>query len=201
MVIRGEIVKDKVSELTDGELDDADAAKVIDVIKNDDSLFLDWKIYHVIGDSMRQSIVDIDISERIRKKLANEPPLLAPYTPKIHQNHTQKRVGFAIAASVAVLSIGWLISQSMEQRETTFEKVFVAEKENGKAAPIGGRRSLLTFGPIPAYSPPSVPAGHSYHNDLLIYRGLTYGEAVRYSAPGMISPVDVVDGRSNTSTK
>jgi len=201
MVIRGEIVKDKVSELADGELDDVDAAKVIDVIRNDDSLFLDWKIYHAIGDSMRQSVVNIDISERVRNQLANEPPLLAPYSPKIYQNHKQKRVSFAVAASVAALSISWLVSQYMEQQEITSKKVFVAEKDKEKVAPIGERRSLLTFGAVPAYSPPSVPAGHNYHNDLLIYRGLTYGEAVRYSAPGKVSPTDVVEERSITSTK
>lgn len=194
-------MRNKVSELMDGELDGTHAAKIINAVKTDNDLFSDWKIYHAIGDSLRQSAVNIDISEQVRNQLADEPLLLSPYPHKTHQNRKQKLLGLSVAASVAALSIGWLISQSMEQHETTLKEIYVAEKNNGKTAPVGGPRSLMTFQPVSAYSSPSMPVNTHYNNDPLIYRDLTYERSARYPTTGMSSPAEVVGEQSAASAE
>jgi len=194
-------VRNKVSELMDGELDGTHAVEIINAVKNDNDLFSDWKIYHAIGDSLRQSAINIDISEQVRNQLADEPLLLAPYPHKIHQNRKQKLLSLSVAASVAALSIGWLISQSMEQHETTLTEVYMAEKNNGKTTPVGGGRSLMTFQPVSAYSSPSMPISTHYNNDSLIYRDLIYERSARYPTTGMSSPAEVVGEQSAASAE
>lgn len=194
-------MRNKVSELMDGELDGTHAVEIINAVKNDNDLFSDWKIYHAIGDSLRQSAINIDISEQVRNQLADEPLLLAPYPHKIHQNRKQKLLSLSVAASVAALSIGWLISQSMEQHETTLTEVYMAEKNNGKTTPVGGGRSLMTFQPVSAYSSPSMPISTHYNNDSLIYRDLIYERSARYPTTGMSSPAEVVGEQSAASAE
>jgi len=194
-------VRNKVSELMDGELDGTHAVEIINAVKNDNDLFSDWKIYHAIGDSLRQSAINIDISEQVRNQLADEPLLLAPYPHKIHQDRKQKLLSLSVAASVAALSIGWLISQSMEQHETTLTEVYMAEKNNGKTTPVGGGRSLMTFQPVSAYSSPSMPISTHYNNDSLIYRDLIYERSTRYPTTGMSSPAEVVGEQSAASAE
>lgn len=194
-------MRNKVSELMDGELDSTHAVEIINAVKNDNDLFSDWKIYHAIGDSLRQSAINIDISEQVRNQLADEPLLLAPYPHKIHQNRKQKLLSLSVAASVAALSIGWLISQSMEQHETTLTEVYMAEKNNGKTTPVGGGRSLMTFQPVSAYSSPSMPISTHYNNDSLIYRDLIYERSARYPTTGMSSPAEVVGEQSAASAE
>lgn len=194
-------MRNKVSELMDGELDGTHAVEIINAVKNDNDLFSDWKIYHAIGDSLRQSAINIDISEQVRNQLADEPLLLAPYPHKIHQDRKQKLLSLSVAASVAALSIGWLISQSMEQHETTLTEVYMAEKNNGKTTPVGGGRSLMTFQPVSAYSSPSMPISTHYNNDSLIYRDLIYERSARYPTTGMSSPAEVVGEQSAASAE
>ena len=193
-------MRNKVSELMDGELDSTHAAKIINAVKNDNDLFSEWKIYHAIGDSLRQSVTNIDISEQVRNQLADEPLLLAPYPHKIHQNGKQKLLSLSIAASIAALSIGWLISQSMEEHETTFKEIHMAEKNNGRTAPVGAR-SLMTFQPVSSYSSPSMPVSTHYNNDSLIYRDLTYERSVRYPTTGTSSLAEIVGEQSAASAE
>lgn len=177
-------MRKKISELMDGELEDTDAVTIINAVKSDDNLFSDWEVYHVIRDSLHQSIVSIDLSEKIRNKLIDEPLLLVPYTHKNRQNRKHKLLGFSVAASITVLSAGWLIFQSIEQHETTLKEVYVTEKINDRATPVSEQRSLATFQPAPSYSFPSISTNNNYP---LIYRGVTYEGAARYPSAG-VSP-------------
>lgn len=193
MVTRGEIVRNKVSELMDGELDSTDAAQIISAVKNDSNLFSEWKIYHAIGDSLRQSAINIDISEQVRNQLANEPFLLSPspYPHKAPLNRKQKLLSLSIAASIAALSAGWLISQSIDQQETTLKEVYMAENPNGKSTSAVGHRPLLTFQPASAYSSPSMSVSTHYNNDPLIYRELIYEKSARSPSTGISSSAEV----------
>ncbi|WP_292968104.1 sigma-E factor negative regulatory protein [Nitrosomonas sp.] len=179
-------MKNKVSELVDGELGDIEAGRVIDAIKDDSDLLADWKIYHAIGDSLRQSAISIDISERVRDRLADEPFLLAAYPHKSHQNRKQKLGSLSIAAAVAVLSVGWLISQSVEQNETSHREMYMANSHTPSA---GGRRpSSMTFQPVSAYSSPSMPVSNHYGHYPLVYKDLTYERSARYPVESTSSP-------------
>lgn len=181
MVIRGENVKSKVSELMDGELDGASAAEVIDAIENGDDLLSDWHAYHMIGDALRQPIVSVDVSERVRKQLADEPILLVPHLLKPHRSHKQKLVGLSVAASVMALAVGWLISQSIEQQQV-LQEVYMAENTDEKT-PVSDRQTV-TFQPGSIYMlpPASVHGGDGYP---LVYRGFTHGGMMYHPQTGI----------------
>lgn len=196
MVTRGENVRKKVSELMDGELENTDAVAIINAVKSDSNLLSDWEIYHAIKDSLHQSVVSIDVSEKIRNKLIDEPLLLMPHPHKKY--HKQKLLGFSIAASITALSVGWLIFQSVEQHETTLKEVYVAEKVNDKTTPIGEQRSLVTFQPVPSYSFSSVPGNNNYP---LIYRGVTHESVGRYPSVGMSPAIEPARAQSVMSVE
>lgn len=198
MVTRGENVKKKLSELMDGELENADAIAMIDAVKNDSDLFSEWKIYHAIRDSLHQSAVSIDISEEIRNKLTDEPLILVPRSHSSKQNHKQKLVGFSVAASITVFFAGWFMFQSVEQQEeAALKEVYVAEKINAKPIPVSEQHPLLTFQPAPSYSFPSISASSNYP---LPYRGVTYENTSRYPTVGVSPTAESVRTQPVTSS-
>lgn len=192
-------MKNRVSELVDGELDSVEASEVIDTIKSNSDLLTDWEIYHVIGDSLRQSTVSMDISERVRNQLADEPFLLAPYPHKLHPDRKKKLVGLSIAASVVALSVGWLVSQSVEQPEIVRKEMYMT---NGYVPSAGERRSSssMAFQPVSAYSPPSTPGGGSYGHDPLMYKDITYERPVRHPVEAASSS-ESVEGHAVSATE
>jgi sigma-E factor negative regulatory protein RseA len=101
-------MKDRVSALMDGELDDKSAAQTIDAVGSDRDALDTWRTYHMISDAMRQSRVLSDgFAARVRQRLAAEPTVLAPRALQ-----AQPRRWFtvsAVAASFAAVAlVGWL---------------------------------------------------------------------------------------------
>ncbi len=177
-------MKSRVSELMDGELDSTDAEEVVTAIqKGDDNLLSDWEAYHIIGDVLRQSVVNINVSERVREQLAGEPVLLVPHLLKPHRPRKRKLLGLSVAASIAVVSVGWLISQSMEQHQIPRE-VYVTEQMNKEPATVE-ERSATTFQPASAYMLPSVPINNGHDHYPLVYRGFTHGGMIYHPHAGM----------------
>lgn len=158
----------------DGELGEADAVEAIAAIEGDNDLFLNWKTYHIIGDLLRQPAVVIDVSERIRDRLSDEP---VPLIFHLHRQR-QKTIGFSVAASIAVISAGWLIFQPAEQYQAAFQEVHVAEKADKKTF----TPNMITFQPKSAYILPSVPVngGYGSYSSTPTYRGLAHGDMTRY---------------------
>lgn len=108
-------MKNKISALMDGELDNEDIAGTIAQIKKTEDLRNEWAMYHLIRDTLRQSEISlIDITSYVRKKLAIEPTVLAPSPPKEHKG---KVFAFAVAASMvtAVAAVAWMGGQTMNQ--------------------------------------------------------------------------------------
>jgi sigma-E factor negative regulatory protein RseA len=108
-------MKNKVSELMDGELDDADIADTITYIKKTEGLRNDWDIYHLIGDTLRHSAaVSIDITSQVSKRLDKEPTVLAPH-PSTEQK--VKVFAFSVAASMvtAVAAVVWMSAQTADR--------------------------------------------------------------------------------------
>lgn len=173
-------MRNNVSELMDGELDEADTVKVIAAIKSDNQLFTDWKTYHLIRDSLHQSAVSADFSERVMRQLDNEPIVLAPRA----RSSGQRRVGFSIAASIALVAAGWLVFQSLEPQQTTLQEVYVSQDVDDKKRYIPSTHpSLVTFQPSSAYMRSSMPVdgfysiypstegsrGFMYHSNMMHY--------------------------------
>ena len=105
-------MKERLSELMDGELDDKSAARVIDALRNDREAVQAWRTYQLIGDALRESrLLAPDFSARLSARLAAEPTVLAPRThfPGLQREPRRWYVGSAVAASVAAVAfVGWM---------------------------------------------------------------------------------------------
>lgn len=103
-------MKNQISALMDGELDDEESRIVFGQFKQHESLRDDWEIYHLIGDSLRQTPVwQDDFSARFAERLAAEPTVLAPRSIKPQPRHP---VSWPLAASVAAVSlVAWTAFQ------------------------------------------------------------------------------------------
>lgn len=103
-------MKNQVSALMDGELDDEESRIVFGRLKQHDSLRDEWEIYHMIGDSLRHEPVwKDDFSARFAERLAVEPTVLAPRSVK---SQSRPPVSWPLAASVAAVSlVAWTAFQ------------------------------------------------------------------------------------------
>jgi sigma-E factor negative regulatory protein RseA len=101
-------MKDRISTLMDGELDDQSAAQAIDAVGRDRDALETWRTYHMISDAMRQSRVLSDgFAARVTQRLAAEPTVLAPRALQ-----AQPRRWFAVPAAASVVAavglVGWM---------------------------------------------------------------------------------------------
>ncbi len=101
-------MKDRISTLMDGELDDESAAQAIDAVGRDRDALETWRTYHMISDAMRQSRVLSDgFAARVTQRLAAEPTVLAPRALQ-----AQPRRWFAVPAAASVVAavglVGWM---------------------------------------------------------------------------------------------
>src|SRR5438046_3134556 len=100
-------MKDKISALMDGELDEKSAAEMIDWLHSDGQALQAWRAYHLISDAMRDSCMLSDgFAARVAARLSAEPALLAPARL---QAEPRKWLVLSAAASVAAVSlVGWV---------------------------------------------------------------------------------------------
>jgi sigma-E factor negative regulatory protein RseA len=101
-------MKDRLSALMDGELDDKSAAELIDALGRDREAVQTWRTYQLISDAMRQSrLLSEGFSVRVAERLAAEPTVLAPRALR-----PEPRRWFAVPAAAASLAavalVGWL---------------------------------------------------------------------------------------------
>ncbi len=97
-------MKEQISALMDGELDDDDARIVFGKLKQADALRDDWEIYHLIGDGMRQTpLRDDQFTARFAARLAAEPTILAPQRAK--PRLLRPKIALSMAASLAAVSV------------------------------------------------------------------------------------------------
>ena len=99
-------MRDKISALMDGELDDKTAAQMLDVLASDGEARDTWRTYHLISDALGKSrMLSEGFSGRVAAALAAEPTVLAPRRLR----PSEPRRWVALAAGVAAVSlVGWL---------------------------------------------------------------------------------------------
>jgi sigma-E factor negative regulatory protein RseA len=99
-------MKDRISALMDGELDDSSAATAIEALQSDGEARDTWRTYHLISDALGKSrMLSEGFSERVAAALAKEPTVLAPR----RRPAGEPRRWVALAAGVAAVSlVGWL---------------------------------------------------------------------------------------------
>jgi sigma-E factor negative regulatory protein RseA len=100
-------MKQRLSELMDGELDDKSAAALIQALGSDEQAVRVWRTYQLIGDAMRESRpLSADFSARLSRRLAAEPTVLAP---RALRAESRRWYALSAAASVAAVAlVGWL---------------------------------------------------------------------------------------------
>lgn len=103
-------MKSKISALMDGELGNQDALSIIEVLRRDDELRMQWQTFHLIGDTLRQSSkLSTDVSHRVSQQLTTEPTVLSPRTSLILKPQKYKVFAASIAASIVVVFSAWLM--------------------------------------------------------------------------------------------
>jgi sigma-E factor negative regulatory protein RseA len=100
-------MKDRISALMDGELDDRAAAELIDALGRDREALLAWRSYHVISDAMREGrLLSEGFAARLSERLAAEPTIL---TPRALQGESRRWYALSAAASLAAVAlVGWM---------------------------------------------------------------------------------------------
>jgi len=103
-------MKKQLSVLMDGELDDEESRVVLGKLKQDEALRTEWEIYHMIGDSLRQTPVwDEGFKQRFAERLAAEPTILAPHPVRATPRPV---LNWSLAASLAAVSlVAWTAFQ------------------------------------------------------------------------------------------
>jgi sigma-E factor negative regulatory protein RseA len=98
-------MKEKISQLMDGELDRNEADAALRTLRGDPEALEAWRTYHVISDAMRDTpLLSAGFSARLAARLAGEPTVLSPA-----RRIPAPQVAWAAAASVAAVAlVGWL---------------------------------------------------------------------------------------------
>jgi sigma-E factor negative regulatory protein RseA len=175
-------MKDRISALMDGELDDKSAAQLIDALGRDGDALHAWRTYHLISDAMRDSRVLSDgFTARLAARLMAEPALLAPAGL---QREPRKWIALSAAASVAAVSlVGWL--------------AFAPQRDAGLLQP---QMAQAPAGPVlrpDRKQPVIVPLPSATNDYLLAHQGFS----PRASLQGMAPYVRTVSDRSQETAK
>jgi sigma-E factor negative regulatory protein RseA len=98
-------MKEQISQLMDGELDERATENALAALRRDPDAVTAWRTYHLISDAMRDTpLLAAGFTARFAERLAAEPTVLAPM-----RRAPWPRVAWAAAASVAgVALVGWL---------------------------------------------------------------------------------------------
>ena len=102
-------MKDRLSELMDGELDDKSAAEAIEALGRDHEAVRAWRAYQLISDAMRESpVLSADFSARFSARLAKEATVFAPRASRAPESRRWYAVSAAAASLAAVAFVGWM---------------------------------------------------------------------------------------------
>jgi sigma-E factor negative regulatory protein RseA len=100
-------MKDRISQLMDGELDDRSADDTIKACRQGAEALEAWRTYHLISDAMRDSrVLSAGFSLRVAQRLEAEPTVLAPQRSRVESRSWF--VASAAASFAAIGLVGWL---------------------------------------------------------------------------------------------
>jgi sigma-E factor negative regulatory protein RseA len=71
-------MKERVSALLDGALDEEASSRLFESIKRDAGLRRDWESYCLIGDVLREDTLSTDFTSKVMASLSDEVTVLAP---------------------------------------------------------------------------------------------------------------------------
>jgi sigma-E factor negative regulatory protein RseA len=125
-------VKERISALMDGELDERAADEATHALRGEGEALEAWRTYHLISDAMRDTrLLSAGFTARLAQRLANEPTVIAPANLR---RAPVKRIAFAAAASIAGVGlVGWLAFAPQPQ---TSQPVAQAQSPAMKTIPL-----------------------------------------------------------------
>ena len=100
-------MKDQISALLDGELDESEAGRLIARLKSDPELRRAWDDYHRVGDALRGHL-GADLSARVASRLAAEPTVLARGAAPTPVQRAGRWVLSAAASLAAIALVAWM---------------------------------------------------------------------------------------------
>ena len=162
-------MKDRISALMDGELDDKSASELIGSLAHGSEHADAWREYHVIRDAMRGTApLSEGFSARVAWKLADQSTVLAPRRtrPGLAPDSPRWFTLSAIAASFAAVAlVGWL----------------AFAPQHPVPAPV------VAKAPAPVEKPAIVPMPSSANDYLLAHQGFSPRVSLQGMAPYVLT--------------
>ncbi len=161
---------DRLSAWMDGELDESHVGAELARVKEDPELRERWDTFHLIGDAMRgDHVLSADFQDRLNRKLAAEPTILAPVR---HKMRSVVRYALSAAASVSAIAIVAWIALS-------------------NTGPLNYPQLAQVSPPAPALQPAvpvaNVPDNGKMHEYLLAHMGVSPSTALQGVAPYVLT--------------
>lgn len=152
-------MKDRISQLMDGELDGQATEAALRVLRSDGEALEAWRIYHLISDAMRDTpLLSASFQARVAERLAAEPTVLAP-----QRSTPRPPMVWAAAASVAAVGlVGWLAFAPQPQTG--------AEVASAPKAPVVSAVAKAAQPPVVAVTTALPKAANDY---LLAHQGFS----------------------------
>jgi len=101
-------MKERISELVDGELERHASAGLVDALKSEGEARDTWRSYHLIGDAMRDTrMLSPGFAQRVAAKLDAEPTVVAPVRMAPSFQRPRLQLLSAAASLAAVALVGW----------------------------------------------------------------------------------------------
>lgn len=176
-------MKNEVSALMDGELDQREAEQVIATLKENESLREDWAVYHLIGDTIRQ---DSSLSSQSMQGESTTEPI--PLNPTASQHHNRKTAVYAIAASVtAAVITTWFTLQSVDQTDPNTNTMMASQKS--LTQPLPAVQSITAPGMNAAPPLLARPLAPAEINDYLFVHKEFLPGAVTHHPSNYVRPV------------
>jgi sigma-E factor negative regulatory protein RseA len=146
-------MKDRISQLMDGELDDRAAADAIQALSGeskagDGEARETWRMYHLISDAMRDTpVLSAGFAARVSEKLAAEPTVVSPNRIKPEPRRWFAMPAAAAASLAGLALVGWLAFAPQQQEAPGSAPLAQAPV----VSPAGGTKPVIV--PLPSATP------------------------------------------------
>ena len=150
----------------DGELERRDSAGAIGTLQSGGEARENWRIYHLIGDAMRETrMLSAGFSERVIARLGSEPTVLAPR--RVLASPAAMRWSALAASLAAAAFVGWV--------------AFLPQESPPQAGRVATAATVL---PLPTVQEAALVAPPDTANDyLLAHQGYSPRNSLQGAAP------------------
>jgi len=101
-------MKERVSALLDGALDEESTVRMLDHLKRDGALRRDWEHFCLVGDALRgDEPLALDVTRSVMLRLEDEPTVLAPAVRREGSGFFRHLMPLA-ASLMGVAAVGWV---------------------------------------------------------------------------------------------